>query len=163
MQWSSPRHGPRWQDRLLEGGALDGHAPRKWWATPTCRGVRQWDALKLPQEQKKGNHPGCSRECLGASGLTQSCRCIEISRPVTCQAPRLPSGRSGPSRDGHTRFLAELTWVVDTTSQGADRAGSQDLSAASSPGAGPWSSGDQASPAACEAGPRGRIRGVSPS
>lgn len=80
VQWSSPRHSPRWQDGLLEGGALDGYAPRKLWATPKCRGVRQWDALKLPQEHKKGNHP---RMLQGMSGSLGSDAALWVYRDLT--------------------------------------------------------------------------------
>lgn len=69
---------------------LAGRAPRGrgtgWICSPKVVGNPQMQRSQavgcpeLPQEHKKGNHPGCSRECLGASGLTQPCRCIEISR-----------------------------------------------------------------------------------
>lgn len=72
------QHRPGRPDRPQEGSSWEdsvGHpedASRKLWVDPSCTGVRQWNTLKIPQENQKGNHPRMQhRDFCGAQEETQ--------------------------------------------------------------------------------------------
>lgn len=58
-----PQHNPQWPDRPQEGSSVEdsvGHAAdasRKLRGDAAGTGVRQWSAVRIPQESLKGSHP----------------------------------------------------------------------------------------------------------
>ena len=68
---TAARQAPREPSREHSVGH-PGDASGKLWVDPSCTGVRQWNTLKIPQENQKGNHPRMQhRDFCGAQEETQ--------------------------------------------------------------------------------------------